>query len=96
VPSEGCHERGDPCAYDGTGLAEALLGLSRLRVLAVGEGAGVIEIGTMVHRPACARCGTWAQPHEGMEVAIRGLPCFGRPARLVWRKQRAAVHRCRL
>ncbi len=75
---------------DGNGLAEALLGLSGFRVLAASETADelVIEIETVADRAACASCGTWAEAHERMEVAIRDLPCFGRPARLVWRKRR--------
>jgi transposase len=75
---------------DGTGLAEALLGLSGFRVLTVSETADelVVEVETTADRAACASCGTWAEAHERMEVAIRDLPCFGRPARLMWRKRR--------
>jgi transposase len=75
---------------DGTGLAEALLGLDGFRVLMVTETCDelVVEIETTVTSAGCAECGTQAVPHERMPVAIRDLPCFGRPARLVWCKRR--------
>jgi transposase len=79
---------------DGTGLAEALLGLPGFRVLEVAETAEelVIRIETTTSLVGCEGCGTRAQAHDRVEVAIRDLPCFGRPARLVWRKRR---WRCR-
>jgi zinc-finger of transposase IS204/IS1001/IS1096/IS1165 len=75
---------------DGTGLAEALLGLAGFRVLAVGKTAAevVIDVETIVEVVGCASCGTRAEAQDRMPVAIRDLPCFGRPARLVWRKRR--------
>jgi transposase len=75
---------------DGTGLAEALLGLDGFRVLTVTETAAelVIEIETTAVVVGCGACGTRAEAHERMAVAIRDLACFGRPARLVWRKRR--------
>jgi transposase len=75
---------------DGTGLAEALLGLSGFRVLEVTESVEelVVEIETTADRAACSSCGTWAEAHERMPVAIRDLPFGGRPVRLVWRKRR--------
>ena len=75
---------------DATGLAEALLGLDGFRVLAVSEGPDelVIEIETTVEWTACVSCGVPAIAHERMPVAVRDLACFGRPARLVWRKRR--------
>jgi transposase len=87
---EGIDDWEDPCVDDGTGLAEALLGLSGFKVLGVSETPEelVIEIETSAVRVACSSCGTWAEPHERMPVAVRDLPCFGRPARLVWRKRR--------
>jgi transposase len=82
--------REDPCVDDGSGLAEALLGLSGFRVVTVSETPQelVVLIETNADRAACASCGTWAQAHERMEVSIRDLACFGRAARLVWRKRR--------
>jgi hypothetical protein len=79
---------------DGTGLAEALLGLDGFRVLAVSETPDELVVGieTTATVVGCEDCGTRAEAHDRVEVAIRDLPCFGRPARLVWRKRR---WRCR-
>src|SRR5207248_1517308 len=48
----------------------------------------VIEIETTVEVVGCRGCGTRAVAHERMPVEVRDLACFGRPARLVWRKRR--------
>lgn len=79
---------------DGTGLAEALLGLPGFRVLGVSETLEevVIRVETTVVFTGCEGCGTRAEAQDRVEVAVRDLPCFGRPARLVWRKRR---WRCR-
>jgi transposase len=79
---------------DGTGLAEALLGLPGFHVLEVTEAVEelVITIETTATVVGCEGCGIRAQAHDRVEVGIRDLPCFGRPARLVWRKRR---WRCR-
>lgn len=75
---------------DGTGLAEALLGLDGFRVLEVSETPDevTVVIETTVETTGCLACGTRAAPHERMPVALRDLACFGRPTRLVWRKRR--------
>ena len=75
---------------DGTGLAEALLGLPGFRVLEVTEAEAevVVVVETTAVIEGCAACGTRAVAHERRPTAIRDLPCFGRPARLVWRKRR--------
>ena len=75
---------------DGTGLAEALLGLDGFSVLEVAETAHevVVVVETTAEVEGCERCGTRAVAHERMRVDVRDLPCFGRPARLVWRKRR--------
>ncbi|MDQ3680370.1 MAG: ISL3 family transposase [Actinomycetota bacterium] len=75
---------------DGNGLAEALLGLDGFRVLKVSETPDevVIEIETTLELMGCKRCGTRAESQDRMAVEIRGLACFGRPARLMWRKRR--------
>jgi transposase len=75
---------------DGIGLAEALLGLDGFRVLEVHETSDelVITVETTVEFTGCALCGTRAQAHERKTVQVRDLACFGRPARLVWRKRR--------
>jgi hypothetical protein len=41
---------------------------------------------------ALLSCATRAEAHDRMMVELRDLACFGRPARLVWRKRR---RRCR-
>jgi transposase len=48
----------------------------------------VIAIETALTVAWCMRCGTRAQAHDRMPIEIRDLSCFGRPARLVWRKRR--------
>lgn len=75
---------------DGTGLAEVLLGLEGFRVLDVTEEPAelVIEIETVTDVVGCSECGHRAEAHDRMVVEIRDLACFGRPARLVWRKRR--------
>ena len=75
---------------DGTGLAEALLGLDGLRVLDVSEDdvEVIIDIETPADVVGCGQCGTRAEAHDRMPVEIRDLACFGRAARLVWRKRR--------
>ncbi len=75
---------------DGTGLAEALLGLDGFRVLEVAETPDevVVDIETTTDSVGCGECGTRAVAHERRSVAIRDLSCFGRPARLVWHKRR--------
>ena len=75
---------------DATGLAEALLGLDGFRVLEVSETPHqvVIMVETIADVVGCPRCGVRALAKEGRRVDIRDLPCFGRPARLVWMKRR--------
>jgi transposase len=79
---------------DGTGLAEALLGLPGFRVLEVVETLEelVVTIETTADRVGCDGCGVRAESQDRVDVAIRDLPCFGRSARLVWIKRR---WRCR-
>jgi transposase len=79
---------------DGTGLAEAMLGLSGVRVVEVIESDVelVITVESTAIREFCRSCGTLAQAQDRMTVDVRDLPCFGRPARLVWVKRR---WRCR-
>jgi transposase len=75
---------------DGNGLVERLLGLEGFRVLEVTETPAelVITVETTVEVVGCEGCGTRAVAHERKPVAVRDLACFGRPARLVWRKRR--------
>jgi transposase len=75
---------------DATGLAEALLGLDGFRVLDVSETPDevCITVETTTDMVGCPRCGVRALAKERRRVDIRDLPCFGRPARLVWLKRR--------
>ena len=75
---------------DGTGLAEALLGLDGFRILAVTEGPAevVITIETTAAVVGCNSCGVRAESQDRVAVSIRDLACFGRPTRLVWVKRR--------
>jgi transposase len=79
---------------DGIGLPEALLGLPGFRVLEVAETdvEVVITIETMATVVGCEGCGTRAESHGRVPIAVRDLACFGCPARLVWIKRR---WRCR-
>ena len=76
--------------HNGTGLAEALLGLEGFRVLCVEEEDGElhIRVETTADRVGCAGCGVVAEAKDRQVVEVRDLPCFGRPARLVWVKRR--------
>jgi transposase len=75
---------------DATGLAEALLGLDGFRVLEVEETASevVITVETTAEVMGCSSCGVRAEVQDRTRTDIRDLPCFGRPARLVWLKRR--------
>ena len=75
---------------DATGLTEALLGLDGFRVLAVEETASevVVTVETVEDFVGCPTCGVRAEAKDRIRVDIRDLPCFGRPARLVWLKRR--------
>ena len=75
---------------DATGLAEALLGLDGFRVLAVEETPSevIVSVETVDDFVGCSSCGVRAEAKDRVRVDIRDLPCFGRPARLVWLKRR--------
>ena len=75
---------------DATGLAEALLGLDGFRVLSVEETSSELKVTveTMDDFVGCPSCGVRAVAKDRLRVDIRDLPCFGRPARLVWLKRR--------
>lgn len=71
-------------------MCALLVGLPNVTVRGVGEWPSWlrVEIETCSPRPDCAGCGTAAWDHGQREVLMVDLPVFGRPARLVWFKQR--------
>ena len=75
---------------DGSGLAEAMLGLDGVRVTGVREADGevTIEVETTEARAWCQRCGCRAESQDRMWVDVRDLECFGRPTRLrIWKRR---------
>ena len=81
---------------DPTRMCALLVGLPDVTVVGVGDWPHWLRIviATQPARPACS-CGTPAHRHGIREVMLVDLPCFGRPTRLVWRKQRWRCPRCR-
>ena len=75
-------------------MCALLVGLPDVRVLGVGEWPQWLRIVMMtdVDRPSC--CDRPAYRHGVREVTLVDLPVFGRPARLVWRKQRWRCPSC--
>jgi len=77
---------------DPTRVCELLVGLPDVHVLGVEDEAGVplrVHVETRLGGPiACRACGQAAWVKERPVVELADLPCFGRPARLVWHKHR--------
>jgi transposase len=74
-----------------TRMCALLVGLPDVTVLAVDDQPGAplrVHVEQRVDRPRCAGCGQWAWAKERPSVELVDLGCFGRPARLVWRKHR--------
>lgn len=72
-------------------MCELLVGLPDVNVLAVDERPSnpiVVVIASRVEREWCRSCGCRAVVKERPVVELVDLPCFGRPARLAWRKHR--------
>ena len=65
--AQGCDDWKDPCVSDGTGLAEALLGLDGFRVLEVTETPAelVITVETTADLVSCSTYGTRAESQAG-------------------------------
>jgi transposase len=60
-------------------------------VLAVEDSLGepiVVHVEQSGRRPGCGRCGGVSRVKDRDVVVLADLPCFGRPARLVWHKFR--------
>ena len=47
-----------------------------------------VTVETTADVAGCSTCGVRAEAQDRLRVDIRDLPCFGRPARLVWLKRR--------
>jgi transposase len=76
---------------DPTRMCALLVGLPEVRVLGVDDRPGepiVVHIEQAGRRPWCHACGGPSQIKDRDEVVFADLPCFGRPARLCWRKFR--------
>ena len=75
---------------DPTRMCALLVGLPDVVVVGVGEWPRWLRIcvTTPTARPGCPGCGGAVHDHGRREVELVDLPVFGRPARLVWAKQR--------
>jgi transposase len=72
-------------------MCERLVGLPDVNVLAVDDDPGGpirVHVETRGPRCRCEGCGATGWVKERPTVELVDLPCFGRPARLVWRKHR--------
>lgn len=81
-----------------TRMCALLVGLPDVIVVGVGEWPSWLRIvitttAALLGSPSC--CGVVAHRHGVREVELVDLPVFGRPARLVWRKQRWRCPMCR-
>jgi len=76
-------------------MCALLVGLPDVTVVGVGEWPGWLRIviATELEQQMC--CGRAAWGHGVRDVVLVDLPVFGRPARLVWRKQRWRCPTCR-
>src|SRR3954452_10910149 len=77
-------------------MCEVLVGLPDVTVVGVVDVAGLpveVHIEQRVLRPSCAGCESPAVVKDRPRVELADLPCFGRPARLVWCKHRWACPR---
>src|SRR5262245_62001792 len=76
-------------------MCALLVGLPDVTVAGVGEWPGWLRIviETELVTPSC--CGVNAHRHGVRDVELVDLPVFGRPVRLVWRKQRWRCPTCR-
>ena len=72
-------------------MCALLVGLPEVMVLAVEDCPGeplVVHVEQAGDRPWCHRCGGPSRVKDRDLVSLADLPCFGRPARLVWHKFR--------
>src|SRR5215211_5872571 len=76
---------------DPTRVCELLVGLPAVSVLGVDEDCVdvvVVHVELRLEPPPCPGCGRRAWVKDRPPVELVDLPCFGRPARLVWHKHR--------
>jgi transposase len=78
-----------------TRMCALLVGLPDVTVVGVGEWAGWLRIVITIEAATPSCCGVTAHRHGVREVELVDLPVFGRPTRLVWRKQRWRCPSCR-
>ena len=74
-----------------TRMCELLVGLPEVTVLGVFARARQpvrVHVRKRRERPGCPACGVLAQVKDHHDVELVDLACFGRPARLVWKKVR--------
>jgi hypothetical protein len=72
-------------------MCALLVGLPDVTVLAVDEQPGElmpVHVESRPERAWCPACGVRARVKDRPAVELIDLACFGRPARLVWHKQR--------
>ena len=77
--------------FNPTRMCELLVGLPDVNVTAVDDRRGgpiVVHIEARLERAWCVECGARAGVKDRPVVELVDLPCFGRPARLAWRKHR--------
>jgi transposase len=72
-------------------MCELLVGLPEVVVLGVEDGEGaplVVHVESRRDQARCPRCGTRGRLKDRSAVELVDLAAFGRPARLIWHKQR--------
>jgi transposase len=72
-------------------MCELLVGLPMINLLGVDDeraDAVAVHVELRVESPRCPGCGRRAWVKDRPMVELVDLPCFGRPARLVWHKHR--------
>ena len=80
-----------PVEVDPTRICELLVGLPAVVVLGIeddSDGPLRVHIETRDRRPSCSGCAGAAVIKDRPSVELVDLACFGRAARLVWRKRR--------
>jgi hypothetical protein len=82
---------------DATHTCALLVGLPAVRLLGVEETGGgriVVHVELAGAPPACPACRARARVKDRDAVELVNLPCFGRPARVIWRKHRWQCPAC--